>query len=176
VDAGSPGRNWNDATALVITGKAGMQVMGDWAKGEFTAAKLTAGKDYGCAILSTNGGGYVIGGDIFALPKLKDAAGTKAQDQLAQTLLSPETQIQFAQKKGSIPVRLDVDSSTLDICAQKAMKLLGDATQALPGSALLAPPAFTGALEDVISQFWNTTSQTADQFIPKIQDAMKRAM
>ncbi len=29
VDAGSPGRNWNDATALVISGKAGFQVMGD---------------------------------------------------------------------------------------------------------------------------------------------------
>jgi hypothetical protein len=71
----------------VVTGKAGMQVMGDWAKGEFSAANLTAGKDYGCAILSTKGGGYAIGGDIFALPKRKDAAGTKAQDQLAQTLL-----------------------------------------------------------------------------------------
>ncbi|MGE8475285.1 MAG: ABC transporter substrate-binding protein, partial [Paraburkholderia hospita] len=36
VDAGSPGRNWNDATALVISGKAGVQIMGDWAKGEFS--------------------------------------------------------------------------------------------------------------------------------------------
>ena len=32
VDAGAPGRNWPDATNLVITGKAGMQIMGDWAK------------------------------------------------------------------------------------------------------------------------------------------------
>src|SRR5438270_657729 len=37
VDAGAPGRNWNDATNLVIQGKAGMQIMGDWAKGEFVA-------------------------------------------------------------------------------------------------------------------------------------------
>ena len=36
---------------MVITGKAGMQVMGDWAKGEFIAAGLTAGKEYGCAIV-----------------------------------------------------------------------------------------------------------------------------
>ncbi len=35
-DAGSPGRNWNDATSMVITGKAGMQFMGDWAKGDFS--------------------------------------------------------------------------------------------------------------------------------------------
>ena len=52
VDAGSPGRNWNDATTLVITGKAGMQIMGDWAKGEFIAAGQTAGKEYGCTILA----------------------------------------------------------------------------------------------------------------------------
>ncbi len=42
VDPGSPGRNWNDATSLVIQGKAGMQFMGDWAKGEFTAAGTDA--------------------------------------------------------------------------------------------------------------------------------------
>ena len=48
VDEGSPGRNWNDATNMVITGKAGMQIMGDWAKGEFIAAGLTAGEEYGC--------------------------------------------------------------------------------------------------------------------------------
>jgi glucose/mannose transport system substrate-binding protein len=38
VDAGSPNRNWNDATAMLISGKAGVQIMGDWAKGEFAAA------------------------------------------------------------------------------------------------------------------------------------------
>ena len=51
VDEGSPGRKWNDATNMVITGKAAMQVMGDWAKGEFIAAGLTAGDEYGCVIL-----------------------------------------------------------------------------------------------------------------------------
>ncbi|MBW8791651.1 MAG: carbohydrate ABC transporter substrate-binding protein, partial [Rhizobium leguminosarum] len=38
VDAGAAGRNWNDATAMLITAKAGVQFMGDWAKGEFTVA------------------------------------------------------------------------------------------------------------------------------------------
>ena len=39
-DEGSAGRNWNDTTSLVITGKAAMQFMGDWAKGEFVNAKI----------------------------------------------------------------------------------------------------------------------------------------
>lgn len=36
-DPASPGRSWNDTTNLVVTGKAGMQFMGDWARGEFLA-------------------------------------------------------------------------------------------------------------------------------------------
>ena len=46
MDEGMPGRDWNIATAMVIEGVAGFQLMGDWAKGEFTAAGMTAGDDY----------------------------------------------------------------------------------------------------------------------------------
>ena len=45
-DPGMPGRNWNDATSLVITGTAGMQVMGDWAKGEFLNAPSETVDDF----------------------------------------------------------------------------------------------------------------------------------
>ena len=31
---------WNDAVSLVITGKAGANVMGDWAQGEFQVANM----------------------------------------------------------------------------------------------------------------------------------------
>jgi glucose/mannose transport system substrate-binding protein len=173
VDAGAPGRNWNDATTLVIQGKAGMQVMGDWAKGEFVAAGKVADKDYGCTVISASGHGYVMGGDVFAFPKPKDAAAAKAQALLAKVMLDPETQIKFAQKKGSIPVRLDVDSSSLDPCAQKAMKWIADKSQQFPAQEMLSPPAQTGAMEDAISQFWNTT-MTADQFVEKVVTVLKQ--
>ncbi len=71
VDPGSPGRNWNDATALVITNKAAMHFNGDWAKGEFTAAGQTAGKEYGCTVVGQEPK-LVIGGDVFVLPETKD--------------------------------------------------------------------------------------------------------
>ncbi len=173
VDPGAPGRNWNDATNLVIQGKAGMQIMGDWAKGEFAAAGLTAGKEFGCAILSTEGG-YVMGGDVFAFPKLKDPTQQKAQLALAKVLLQPETQIRFAQKKGSIPVRLDLDVSSLDACAQKAVKLLADKNHQVPSQEMLSPPALTGAMEDVISQYWNNPSMTAEAFMAKVADVLKQ--
>ena len=44
----SAGRDWNLATAMVINGKAGMQIMGDWAKGEFITAGKKPGKDFLC--------------------------------------------------------------------------------------------------------------------------------
>ncbi len=172
VDPGAPGRNWNDATNLVIQGKAGMQIMGDWAKGEFAAAGQTAGKEFDCTILSREGG-YVMGGDVFALPKLKDPIQQKAQLLLAKVMLDPETQIRFAQKKGAIPVRLDLDVSSLDACAQKAMKLLADKSHQVPAQELLSPPALTGAVEDVISQYWNTPSMTTDAFVAKIASVLK---
>ena len=40
-DKNAPGRDWNLATAMVIRGEAGMQLMGDWAKGEFLDRKST---------------------------------------------------------------------------------------------------------------------------------------
>ncbi len=125
MDPGMPGRNWNDATAMVITGKAGFQVMGDWAKGEFLSAGQTAGKDYGCAILGADGG-YVMGGDVFVFPKMKDAGGTAAQGKLEALMLDPVVQIAFNNKKGSVPARTDLDVSSMDACAQKGVALLKD--------------------------------------------------
>lgn len=69
---GSNVQDWNQATNLVITGKAGGQIMGDWAQGEFALAGQKAGTDYTCLpglgvneIIST-------GGDAFYFPLLKD--------------------------------------------------------------------------------------------------------
>jgi glucose/mannose transport system substrate-binding protein len=168
VDPGSPGRNWNDATSLVIQGKAGMQFMGDWAKGEFTAAGQAPGKEYGCTVLSDHGIAYVMGGDVFVFPRLNDANQTKAQQLLARVLLEPDTQIKFAQKKGSIPVRLDVDTTSLDVCARKAAGWIHDASAQVPANEMLSPPALTGAVEDLISQYWNDRTMTTDTFIAKV--------
>ncbi|SFP22749.1 carbohydrate ABC transporter substrate-binding protein, CUT1 family [Bradyrhizobium sp. Ghvi] len=172
VDAGAPGRNWNDATNLVIQGKAGMQIMGDWAKGEFVAADKIPDKDYGCTVLSNGSGGYIMGGDVFVFPKAKDPSTTKAQMTLAKLMLTPETQIQFALKKGSIPVRGDVDTSALDACAQKGMRYVADKAQQMPSGDMLAPPALIGALQDAISQYWNT-NMSADEFSAKVAAVLK---
>ncbi len=176
VDPGAPGRNWNDAVALVIQGKAGMHIMGDWAKGEFTAAGQVPGKDYGCFVLSNAGGGYVMGGDVFAFPKSKNPETTKAQALLASTMMAPDTQIAFALKKGSIPSRQDVDVKSLDVCAQKAMAFVANTAEQIPATELLTTPAVTGAVEDVLSAYWNTPSMTTDAFVNSLITAFSQSL
>jgi glucose/mannose transport system substrate-binding protein len=156
VDAGAPGRNWNDATALLISGKGGIQIMGDWVKGEFTAAKQVAGKDYGCMAGFNPQSPYLIQGDAFVFPKTTNAANIKAQKLLAKVLLTPTTQIEFNKLKGSIPIRGDIDSSSMDICAQAGMAIMKDKSRQVGISEVFLTPDQNGALQDILTAFWNT--------------------
>lgn len=155
VDKGAPGRNWNDATALLITGKAGMQIMGDWAKGEFALANQTAGKDYGCIAGFGARSPYVIQGDVFVFPKTNDAEAIKAQKLLASVMLSPAVQVEFSNKKGSIPVRTDVDASKLDVCAQQGLAIMKDKSRHLGNGEVYLNPDQNGALSDILTAYWN---------------------
>jgi glucose/mannose transport system substrate-binding protein len=174
VDPGSPGRNWNDATALLITNKGGVQFMGDWVKGEFKAAGQTADKEFAC-VIGLKDETLMIGGDVFVFPKTDDAAQVKAQKLLASNMLSPETQVAFNKEKGSMPVRTDVDASSLDACAKKGLKLLADPSKQVPVVDMLIPADLVGSLDDVITQFWNNKQATPDEMIARFAEAMKTA-
>lgn len=157
VDEGAAGRNWNDATAMVITGKAGVQFMGDWAKGEFLAAGKTLGKDYGC-MLAPQSPGMVYVADSFSFPKIADAASQKGQALLAEVAMDPAVQVEFSLRKGSVPMRTDVDKSKLDICAQKGLELIS-AGKIVPDQALILSPQQAGALNDFVDEFWTNPSE-----------------
>ena len=156
VDRGSPGRNWNDATAMVISGKAGFQVMGDWAKGEFSAAKMTAGKEYGCIAGFNGKSPYLIQGDAFVFPKTSNAQQIKYQKLLASTIVSPTTQVAFNKLKGSIPIRGDVDASSMDACARIGIAIMKDRTRHVGIGEVYLTPDQNGAMQDVLTAFWNT--------------------
>jgi glucose/mannose transport system substrate-binding protein len=162
IDPGSPGRNWNDATALVISGKAGVQIMGDWAKGEFVAAKQSAGKDFGCFPGFGPHSPYLVAGDAFVFPKTDDPNAVKAQKLLATVMTSPAAQVAFSAKKGSIPIRSDIDDSSLDMCAKEGIAIMKDKSRQLPNPEMLTPPDINGALQDVITNFWNKNQSVED--------------
>ncbi|MFM6991121.1 MAG: ABC transporter substrate-binding protein [Rhodoferax sp.] len=161
VDAGSPGRDWNLATAMVIDGKAGFQFMGDWAKGEFINAKKAAGKDFGCFMAGGPTMPYAIGGDVFVFPKNKGADSVAAQKKLAELMISPAVQVAFNNKKGSIPIRTDVDLTTVDICAAAGVQAMKENRLLESDNELLTPDA-KGAFEDALSKYWNSNQSTDD--------------
>ena len=171
-DAGSPGRNWNDATSMLITGKAGVQIMGDWAKGEFNNAKMVAGKDFGCFPGFGPKSPYIIAGDVFVFPRTKDATAIKAQQMLATSMTSAATQVAFNNKKGSIPIRTDVDSSQMDQCAQTGLAIMKDKSRHLANPDMLLPPDVAGAVQDTISKYWNN-NQSVDDVVKALQGAIK---
>ena len=51
VDPGSPGRNWNDATSLVITNKAPCTSMATGRRASSSRPARRAGKEYGCTLV-----------------------------------------------------------------------------------------------------------------------------
>jgi glucose/mannose transport system substrate-binding protein len=174
IDKDSAGRDWNQATALVINGKAGMQFMGDWAKGEFTSAGKTAGKDYLCVPAPGTAKSYTFNIDSIAMFKVKDPETQKAQLTLATAIMSPEFQEVFNLNKGSIPVRSDVPRTKFDSCAVKSMDDLAASSKANtlePSMAhgMAVNSAVQGALFDVIAKFMhsNMTSQAAVQELAK---------
>lgn len=159
--ANSTVQNWNDATNLVITGKAGGQIMGDWAQGEFAMASQVAGDDYSCLpglgvteLLST-------GGDAFYFPVLSDDAEIAAQSELAALMLKPDTQVAFNLKKGSLPVRGDVDLSTANACMQKGLALLAEGAL-LPDTAQLITPDTAEQISTLFIEFFADASMTVE--------------
>lgn len=155
VDVGSPGRTWNAATNMVITGEAGFTSLGDWAKAEFAAAGQTAGVDYGCILPD---GVLQIGGDVFVFPKLSDDDAIKAQQLLIETLADNTTLRNFNAAKGSIPPRADVDMTGTDVCAEKGSEALQLSDTNVPRLTMLQPSSVAGEIQDLISQFWNDPS------------------
>jgi glucose/mannose transport system substrate-binding protein len=159
-------QDWNQATNLVISGQAAGQIMGDWAQGEFQVAGQVAGKDYTC--LPGLGVNEVIqtGGDAFYFPVLKDPAKQEAQLQLASVMLAAETQVAFNLKKGSLPVRGDVDLEAANDCMKKGLDILAKGNIISSPDQLMSADSLT-QVNDLFVEFFNNANITAE-------DAQKR--
>ncbi len=160
VDDGYVGRAWNDATAMVITGKAGAQIMGDWAQGEFGVAGQTAGVEYDCLpglgvypVLDT-------GGDAFYFPKPNKNvdAMTAAQLEMASLLVSKQVQVDFNLAKGSLPIRGDIDLEAANGCMKKGLEILANPENVLPSSEQTFSGDTQGQMEDLWVSFFNDPS------------------
>jgi glucose/mannose transport system substrate-binding protein len=174
-DEGSANRDWNLTTNLVIQNKAALQIMGDWARGEFGAAGKKPDVDYACLALPIDHPTVTTDGDVFVFPKSKDANVEAAQLRMAALLIDPKVQALFNNAKGSMPVRDDVDMSLADPCMLKGLSIIKDPANIAIGAQRWLSNDTTTALDDLIAKFWTDDAMTVADAQKKYADIVKSA-
>ncbi|HEX5204981.1 MAG TPA: ABC transporter substrate-binding protein [Actinoplanes sp.] len=157
--------DWTDAEKLVMDGKAGYQLMGDWEAADLDAKKFA---DYGWFTFPGNGTTFQWLADSFVLPKgAKNVEGTKCW---LKTVGSADGQKAFNTKKGSIPARTDANPADYPKYQQAAMADWKSATQVpscAHGSA--CSQGFQGAANSALGAF------STNQDVAGLQKALATA-
>src|SRR6516162_11570379 len=179
VDPNYAGRDWNLTTAMVIKGDALVQVIGDWAKGEFKAANKEPGKDYLCYRFPGTDGTVLYLTEMFAFFKVP-ADRKAAQLALADATMSPSFQSAFNVVKGSVPARMDVPDTAFDICGKKGIADVkaANASGKFVGSMAqnyAQPPAVAGAYHDVVTKFFHGEIKSSDAAVAELVKALNNA-
>jgi glucose/mannose transport system substrate-binding protein len=159
---------WQDASKLVVDGKAAFNIMGDWANGYFTELGKQGETDYGWAPVPGTDGVYQWLSDSFTLPK--NAPHRAEAVEWLKLCGSQEGQDAFNPVKGSIPARDDADESKYNEYLQTALddwksdELAGSLTHGV-----------------VASNAWNTEVDTAlglflqNKDVAEFQEALSAA-
>lgn len=165
VDDNFAGRDWNLATAMIMNGEAAFQIMGDWAKGEFTNANKTPGNDYLCA--PTPGGAFIYNVDSFTMFKVDGDDKKAGQKLLAKLIMGEKFQTAFNLSKGSIPARLGTDLSAFDYCSRRSsydLNIAASNGSLVPSHAhgMAVRGVFSGAVTDVVTNHFNSDMSSQD--------------
>ncbi|MEQ9812107.1 MAG: ABC transporter substrate-binding protein [Azospirillaceae bacterium] len=179
VDENFSGRDWNLASSMVINGEAGMQIMGDWAKGEFLNAGLEPGEDFLCFRFPGTQGTVTFNSDQFVMFAVGEEQ-RESQVALASAIMSPAFQSAFNVVKGSVPARTDVSNEAFDACGQQGMADLAEANEngTLFGSMAHGhanPANVKNAMYDVITAHFNGEYDAATA-AEELRNAVESAM
>ncbi|MBI1172509.1 extracellular solute-binding protein [bacterium] len=179
LDANFSNRDWNLASAMVIKGDAGMQFMGDWAKGEFLKAGQKPGTDFVCIRFPGTQGAVAFNSDEFAMFKVGDDKKA-AQEAMASAIESPKFQSAFNVVKGSVPARTDVPDTAFDDCGKKGIADLAEANAkgTLVGSMAqghAAPAAIKNAEYDIVTGAMNGKYKDGAEAAKALADAIAAA-
>ncbi|HHQ4774951.1 TPA: ABC transporter substrate-binding protein [Aeromonas veronii] len=172
------GMKWHQATNLLESGGAAMQVMGDWVKGELSAGNYRPGEDIACLPSPGSAGLFSYNLDSIAMFKQRDPAQLQAQGDLAQLLMTPKFQEEFNRVKGSIPALTNPDMSKFDRCAVRSYQdflLAEKQDNLLPSMAegMATPTNMRQAILDVLSNFFNDPKANPEQTALHLERAMR---
>lgn len=172
------GLKWHQATNLLESGGAAMQLMGDWVKGELSAGNYRPGEDIACLPSPGSAGLFSYNLDSIAMFKQRDPAQLQAQGDLAQLLMTPQFQEEFNRVKGSIPALTNPDMSKFDRCAVRSYQdflLAEKQDNLLPSMAegMATPTNMRQAILDVLSNFFNDPKANPEQTALHLERAMR---
>ena len=172
------GLKWHQATNLLESGGAAMQLMGDWVKGELSAGNYRPGEDIACLPSPGSAGLFSYNLDSIAMFKQRDPAQLQAQGDLAQLLMTPKFQEEFNRVKGSIPALTNPDMSKFDRCAVRSYQdflLAEKQDNLLPSMAegMATPTNMRQAILDVLSNFFNDPKANPQQTALHLERAMR---
>jgi glucose/mannose transport system substrate-binding protein len=162
-------RPWNETTNEVITGKALMQIHGDWMKGEWLGAGKVAGTDFGC-IEIPGAQAVVVTVDAWGLLGGQAEDVQNAELDFASVVLDPASQARFAAAKGSTPVRLDAPAESLDACSTEVLRILEDPAQQVQNPHNTADADWQDSIWNVVFNFWSDSNMTVEDAIAEMKE------
>ncbi|MCG5478482.1 ABC transporter substrate-binding protein [Sinorhizobium alkalisoli] len=154
-------KTWADATEAIGRGEAGMQFMGDWAKGELVARGYAVDRDFGCSLVPGTEIAYFMVIDAFAFPITNRPDAAAAQQAFARMLLNRDNQVAFSRIKGSLPVRTDVDPSGLDRCGRLGLEMIAEKS-GVSAQSMAMPTQMSDGFIAVLAEFFNDQSMSVE--------------
>lgn len=162
---------WDEATKKLAAGGCAFETLNDSAFGELITAGAVEGQTFGEVAYPGTDGTYVAVVDTFVRAR-RAPNGLNASEFLA-TVADPATQLAFSKAKGSVPIRTDVDVSSLSPYQQSAAKELRTGTVLLSivhGEALR--PQLQQGFYDAVATY--VRSRDVKAFHATLTDAARR--
>ncbi len=165
--------SFGDVGVQLLKGEAAGNIHGDWLQGDLQIAGGVPGENYECLPALGLGDQLSGGGDSFFFPKLPegtDPAVLEAQTELAKIVIGKEAQLAFNLKKGSMPIRTDIDLSKANPCMKKALALLDNGL--LPQGDLSLSSDTQAQMQDLTLEFINDKSIPLDDYINRYAEIL----
>lgn len=162
---------WDAATKKLADGECAFETLNDSAFGELIGDGAVEGTTFGAVPFPGTNGTYVAVVDTFVQAR-ESANARNAHDFLA-AIASPDVQLAFSKAKGSVPIRSDVDVSSLTPYQQSAAaSLRGDTVvwSIVHGEAM--SPQFQQGFYDAVATY--VRSRDTKAFRDTLTDALQR--
>ena len=141
------GLDWTVALRRVVKGESAFYGMGDWANGDFHAAGLVYGKDYGAIVVPGTKGMYGVTIDSFVQPR--GIVRPLNSNRWLRIAASREGQDAFNVPKGAIPARMDAEITRYDAYQRWAIASF-KSTKIYPSFGAAMPQIYVRSLEPTV--------------------------